>query len=167
MLGELFVRRVKSNEFIVSMASGIGVSSELIEKGIGAFLWIIYRHVKNDLFNNIVSAIPNGSALGLRYDFKKSSGFRRLISFKTASAVFFGMKKHLYNHLITQLTQIGFTPTSCQQFLSYLYRHLQQEMGEERLGLLESVIPELKTLLQEKAVDERLTVEPLPQLNSN
>lgn len=135
-------------DFISDLAAKAGIDTSLAQKGLGAVLTTLQKHVPSDVYSKVSGAIPNAGNLLSAFQSApaapKGTGLGDLANL--AGGVL-GGKSEAASTLLSQFSKAGFSIDTAKTFLPVVFTFLKDKLPPETMKQVENAIPGLSNLL--------------------
>ena len=135
-------------DFISDLAAKAGIDTSLAQKGLGAILTTLQKHVPSDVYSKVSGAIPNAGNLLSAFQSApaapKSAGLGDLANLVGG---LLGGKSEAASTLLSQFAKAGFSIDTAKTFLPVLFSVLKERLPPETMKQVENTIPGLSNLL--------------------
>ena len=138
------------SEIVNKLASQTGISSDLIEKGLGAFLSFLKKELGQETFTEVESSVP-GAANHLK-TFEESpeaaqgsGGLLGMVS--DLAGKFLGGKTGAGAELLATLSKLGLKPEQIESFLPKVLELIKKYLSPELIQKILAALPALAAML--------------------
>jgi len=125
-----------------ALSSELGLSSDLVHKGLGAILDFLRQHLGDEMFNRIQAAIPNATDFLQRFESApdESGGGGLLGALTGLASKFLGGGAGDLSKLFESFAKLGFKPEQIESFLpralEFIKSHLPADLVQQILSKL-------------------------------
>jgi hypothetical protein len=128
-----------------ALSSELGLSSDLVHKGLGAILDFLRQHLGEEMFNRVQAAIPNAADFLQRFESAPdASGGGGLLGALTGLASkFLGGGAGDLPKLLESFGKLGFKPEQIEAFLPRALEFIKSHLPADLIQQILSKLPAL------------------------
>jgi hypothetical protein len=135
------------------LSSETGLSTDLVQKGLGAIMSFLKQHLGDDLFGRIQSAMPDASKYVDHFESSpESQGGGGLIGTLTGLAgKLLGGEAGQAGKLLESFNKLGFSPEQIETFVPKALAFIQSHLPADLIQQIMAKLPALAQLAGAKA----------------
>jgi hypothetical protein len=139
------------------LSTRTGISSDLIQKGLGALLSFLKRELGEDTFNKVQSSVPGAAGLTSSYESgpppsPSAGGLFAMVS--DLAGKLLGGKAGEGAELFSMLSKLGFRPEQIEAFLPKALELIKSHLSPELVQQIVASVPALGKLLAPATANE-------------
>jgi hypothetical protein len=143
------------SDIVNELATRTGISSDQVQKGLGALLSFLKEHLGDDLFQKLQSALPDASSLVSKFETSPGSADGGLLgAISGLAAKVFGGKAEEGAKLLASLNKLGFDPGQIEAFLPKALEWIKAHLPPDLLEKVMAGLPALAKLAGSGAKQE-------------
>jgi hypothetical protein len=146
------------SEVVNQLASQTGISSELIQKGLGAFLSFLKKELGEETYTEVESSVPDAAnslkSFEAAPEAAHASGGSLLGMVTDLAGKFLGGKTGAGAELLSSFAKLGFKPEQIESFLPKMLELIKTYLSPELLQKILASLPAVAAMLAAGAKKE-------------
>ncbi len=131
------------SDIVSSLSSQTGISSELIQKGLGAVLKMLQDQLPPELFSKVQGVLPDAGEMISASESTGPEAGGMIQAVTSLAGKLFGARGEAAADLFTRLSQHGFSPEQLKAFLPKVLEYFKNNLPPEALQMVEKLVPGL------------------------
>jgi uncharacterized protein (DUF2267 family) len=145
------------SEIVSKLASQTGISSELIQKGLGAFFSFLKKELGEETYTEVESSVPDAAHALKTFETapEATQGSGNLLGMVTDLAgKFLGGKTGAGAELLSSFSKLGFKPEQIEAFLPKVVELIKTYLSPELIQKILASLPALAAMISAGAKKE-------------
>jgi len=141
-------------DLVQELATRTGISSDLVQKGLGALLSFLKKELGNETFDKLQESVPDASRLTSQHESSPDSAPSQGGLFEMVSGLagkLLGGKAGASADLLSSLAKLGLKPEQIESFLPKAFELIKTYISPELLQKIITALPAITKFLAPEA----------------